>query len=49
MSADLQHLYLGHLSRECNKPGLALEVIQERLQKIGASHVTAELTSQTVP
>ena len=49
MSADLRHLYLGHLSRECNKPDLAQRVIQERLQQIGATHVTAELTSQTVP
>ncbi len=26
MSADLRHLYLAHLSRECNKPELAEEV-----------------------
>jgi phosphoribosyl 1,2-cyclic phosphodiesterase len=49
MSADLRHLYLGHISRECNQPGLAHRVIRERLQKIGATHVTAELTSQTAP
>jgi phosphoribosyl 1,2-cyclic phosphodiesterase len=49
MSADLRHLYLSHISRECNRPSLAQEVIQERLAKIGATHVTAELTSQTIP
>jgi len=49
MSADLRHLYLGHLSRECNRPELALRVMQERLEKIGARHVRLELTSQNVP
>ena len=49
MSADLRQLYLGHLSRECNRPELAHRVILERLQKIGATHVQAELTAQTAP
>jgi phosphoribosyl 1,2-cyclic phosphodiesterase len=49
MSADLQHLYLGHLSSQCNRPQLAFEVMNRRLQKIGASHVHLELTSQTIP
>ncbi len=49
MSEDLRHLYLGHLSRECNRPELAYEVVQERLGKIGATHVRVEVTSQRVP
>ncbi len=49
MSADLRQLYLGHLSRECNRPELAHRVILERLHKIGATHVQAELTAQTAP
>jgi phosphoribosyl 1,2-cyclic phosphodiesterase len=49
MSADLRHLYLGHLSRECNRPELAYRVVQERLQQIGATHVRLELTSQDLP
>lgn len=49
MSADLRHLYLGHLSRECNRPELAQRVMDERLQKIGASHVRTELTWQHKP
>ena len=49
MSADLRHLYLGHLSRECNRPELAHRVVNERLQKIGATHVRLELTSQATP
>jgi phosphoribosyl 1,2-cyclic phosphodiesterase len=49
MSADLRHLYLGHLSRECNLPDLALSVVSDRLQKIGATHVRLELTTQSHP
>jgi phosphoribosyl 1,2-cyclic phosphodiesterase len=49
MSAELRHLYLGHLSRECNNPELAHRVMQERLQKIGAKHVALELTAQNKP
>jgi len=49
MTAELKHLYLGHLSRECNQPALANRVMAERLQKIGATHVRLEVTSQDVP
>lgn len=49
MSAGLRYLYLGHLSRECNRPELAYRVVQERLRNIGASHVRLELTSQGEP
>ena len=49
MSADLSHLYLGHLSRECNRPELARSVMHERLEKIGAKHVKIELTTQNLP
>jgi len=49
MSGELRHLYLCHLSRECNRPQLAFQVMSQRLQKIGASHVRLELTSQAIP
>jgi phosphoribosyl 1,2-cyclic phosphodiesterase len=49
MSAELRHLYLGHLSSECNLPELAHRVMSERLQTIGAHHVRVELTSQAKP
>jgi phosphoribosyl 1,2-cyclic phosphodiesterase len=48
-SSQLRHLYLGHLSRECNRPELAQRVIGERLEKIGARHVRVEMTSQKTP
>jgi phosphoribosyl 1,2-cyclic phosphodiesterase len=49
MSAELRHLYLAHLSRECNRPELARRVMAECLDKIGANHVHLELTSQQIP
>lgn len=49
LSAELRHLYLGHLSRECNTPALAFQVVAALLQRTGATHVTLEVTSQTVP
>ena len=49
MSCELRHLYLGHLSRECNHPALAHRVMNERLQKMGANHVQLTLASQDKP
>ena len=49
MSADLKHLYLAHLSRECNQPELALRVMAARLAQIGANHVQVQLAAQNVP
>jgi len=49
MSADLRHLYLGHLSRECNRPALAHSVMADRLNRIGAQHVNLTLAAQSVP
>ena len=49
MSADLRRLYLGHLSRECNRPELASRVIADRLRRIGASHVAFDCASQNTP
>lgn len=46
VTADLRHVYLGHLSGECNRPELAHRTIAERLAKIGAGHVRVELTCQ---
>jgi phosphoribosyl 1,2-cyclic phosphodiesterase len=48
MSAELRHLYLGHLSRDCNKPELAQRVMSKRLEAMGATHVQLNITSQSV-
>jgi phosphoribosyl 1,2-cyclic phosphodiesterase len=48
VSDKLQHLYLGHLSGDCNRPELARATVQNRITNIGASHVCVESTSQDV-
>jgi phosphoribosyl 1,2-cyclic phosphodiesterase len=49
VSAGLARLYLGHLSRDCNRPELAHRVVTERLHQMGATHVQIEPTSQNTP
>ena len=49
VSADLQHLYPGHLSSDCNRPELARRVVSESLLRLGATHVRVEATSPDVP
>jgi phosphoribosyl 1,2-cyclic phosphodiesterase len=49
MSAELKHLFLAHLSRECNKPELAHRVMAARLEKIGATHVALQTAAQNQP
>ncbi len=49
ISPGLRHLFLGHLSRDCNTPELASRVISARLQRLGATQVTFEPTSQSTP
>jgi phosphoribosyl 1,2-cyclic phosphodiesterase len=47
VNSDLRHLYLGHLSRDCNRPELAHRIVSERLQQAGAHHVRVESTFQS--
>jgi len=49
VSNELQHLYLGHLSNDCNRPELAREIVQSRITQIGGSHIRIEPTFQHVP
>lgn len=46
VSADLKHLFLGHLSEDCNRPELAMNTVAGRLQSLGANHVQTVVTSQ---
>lgn len=48
-SAHLQRIYLGHLSRDCNRPELALATVQGRLNQLGARHIAVHNTSQDAP
>lgn len=49
VGADLRQLYLGHLSSDCNTPEIAHRTISQRLQKLGAIHVSVQVTSQDLP
>jgi len=48
-SATLARIYLGHLSRDCNRPELAMAAVAGRLRATGATHITIESTSQDAP
>jgi phosphoribosyl 1,2-cyclic phosphodiesterase len=45
----LRHVYLAHLSKDCNRPEIAREVVQTRLEQIGGTHLRLEVTDQAVP
>lgn len=49
ISGTLARIYLGHLSRDCNRPELAHAAVGNRLQRVGATHVRIESTSQDAP
>jgi phosphoribosyl 1,2-cyclic phosphodiesterase len=49
VSADMRHMFLGHLSGDCNRPELAQGVVSERLNRVGASHVSVVTASQDTP
>jgi phosphoribosyl 1,2-cyclic phosphodiesterase len=49
LSPSLRRLYLGHLSRECNRPELAHRTVAGRLERLGGTHVSVESTSQNIP
>lgn len=49
LHADLRHLYLGHLSRDCNRPELAFETMTRRLQELGATQTRVEVATQESP
>jgi len=46
---DLAHIYLGHLSRDCNRPELARQAVARRLAEAGADHIQLHGTSQEAP
>jgi phosphoribosyl 1,2-cyclic phosphodiesterase len=48
-SEHLARIYLGHLSRDCNRPELARRVVADRLGRIGATHIALENASQDSP
>ena len=49
LSPGLRRLYLGHLSRDCNRPELARKAVAGRLERLGGTHVGVECTAQHIP
>lgn len=45
---DLKHIYLAHLSSECNHPDLALQTIREKIQDLGLT-TSVSIASQHQP
>jgi phosphoribosyl 1,2-cyclic phosphodiesterase len=49
VSPELRQVFLAHLSRDCNRPDLALEVVRGQLEKQGVTHLPIDATDQLVP
>jgi len=49
LAASLRRLFLGHLSRDCNRPELARKAVGGRLERLGGTHVGVECASQHTP
>lgn len=49
VSDRLRYLFLAHLSRDCNKPEIAQDVVGKKLRQLGATHVQLSAASQDQP
>ena len=49
VSDRLRHVFLAHLSRDCNRPELAQEAVSKKLRHAGANHVCVATSSQDQP
>jgi phosphoribosyl 1,2-cyclic phosphodiesterase len=49
VSDKLRHVFLAHLSRDCNRPEIAHRVVGEQLRKLGANRVAVTVASQDTP
>lgn len=49
VSADLRHIYLGHLSSDCNRPEIAHRTVSRGLEQASAFHIRVESTFQDRP
>ena len=41
-----KHIFLGHLSRDCNSPELAMRAVTQKLQSIGSQHWALTVAAQ---
>lgn len=49
VSDQLQHIFMAHLSRDCNNPALAKKTVQQEIDKTGARHIRIHQTEQDGP
>jgi phosphoribosyl 1,2-cyclic phosphodiesterase len=49
VGGPVRRIYLGHLSRDCNRPELAHRAVAGRLAAVGATSIQVENTSQEQP
>ncbi len=49
VSDRLRHVFLAHLSRDCNRPELAQRVVSDKLRTLGATHVAVAVAGQDAP
>jgi len=49
VSDHLKHIYLAHLSKDCNEPKLAARVVEKALHEKNAHHIQLHSTDQTTP
>lgn len=49
VSDELSHIYMAHLSKDCNDPALAEKAVQQEIDKTGARHIRIHRTNQDSP
>ncbi len=49
VSNELIHIYMAHLSKDCNDPALAEKTVKQEIAKTGAEHIRIHRTSQDAP
>ncbi len=49
VSDRLRHICLAHLSRDCNRPDLARQAVEDSLRRHGARHVAVTVAAQETP
>lgn len=49
LHADMQQVYLGHLSRDCNRPELAFQTVHSKLREMQAHPLRVEVACPDLP
>ncbi|MBT5927277.1 MAG: MBL fold metallo-hydrolase [Verrucomicrobia bacterium] len=49
VSDELGHIFMAHLSKDCNDPAIAEKTVQQEIDKTGARHIRIHRTNQDAP